>query len=72
MVGRLKIYDECDIWRVAAVECLPVHHHSAGYIFFLSDHWANCGILENGGLLMYTLEGVSSAANFITAYEESQ
>ena len=23
-------------------------------------------------LLMYTLEGVSSVANFITAYEESQ
>ena len=27
---------------------------------------------ENGVLLMYTLEGVSSVANFITAYEESQ
>ena len=24
------------------------------------------------GLYMYTLEGVSSVANFITAYEESQ
>ena len=29
-------------------------------------------IFENGVLLMYTLEGVSSVANFITAYEESQ
>ena len=27
---------------------------------------------ENGVLLMYTLEGVSSVANFITAYEVSQ
>ena len=34
--------------------------------------WAHCGIFENGVLLMYTLEGVSSVANFITAYEESQ
>ena len=33
------------------------------------DHWAHCGIFENGVLLMYTLEGVSSVANFITAYE---
>ena len=39
---------------------------------FLWDHWAHCGIFENGVLLMYTLEGVSSVANFITAYEESQ
>ena len=31
-----------------------------------------CGIFENGVLLMYTLEGVSSVANFITAYEEFQ
>ena len=30
------------------------------------------GIFENGDLLMYTLEGVSSVANFITAFEESQ
>ena len=29
-------------------------------------------VSENGDLLMYTLEGVSSVANFITAYEESQ
>ena len=39
---------------------------------FLWDHWAHCGIFENGVLLMCTLEGVSSVANFITAYEESQ
>ena len=39
---------------------------------FLWDHWAHCGIFENGVLLMYTLEGVSSVINFITAYEESQ
>ena len=52
---------------------LPVHHHSVAYIFyFLGDHWAHSGIFDNGVLLMYTLEGVSSVANFITAYEESQ
>ena len=28
--------------------------------------------LENGVMLMYTLEGVSSVANFITAHEESK
>ena len=39
---------------------------------FLLDHWAHCGIFENEVLLMYTLEGVNSVANFITAYEESQ
>ena len=39
---------------------------------FLWDHKVHCGILENGVLLMYTLEGVSSVTNFITAYEESQ
>ena len=39
---------------------------------FLWDHWAHCDIFENGVLLMYTLEAVSSVANFITAYEESQ
>ena len=39
---------------------------------FLWDHWAHCGVFENGVLLMYVLEGVSSVANFITTYEESQ
>ena len=39
---------------------------------FFWDHWARCGIFENRVLLMYTPEGVSSVANFITAYEESQ
>ena len=38
---------------------------------FLWDHCAHCGIFENGVLLMYTLEGVGSVANVITAYEES-
>ena len=56
-----------------AVERLPVHHYSADCIFhFLWDHWAHCGIFENGVLLMYTLEGVSSVADLITVYEESQ
>ena len=39
---------------------------------FLWDPWAHCVIFENGALLMYTLEGVRSVANLITAYEESQ
>ena len=39
---------------------------------FFWDHWVRCGIFKNGVLHMYTLEGVSSVANFITAYEESQ
>ena len=38
---------------------------------FLWDHWAHCGIFENEILFMYTLESVSSVANFITAYEKS-
>ena len=29
-------------------------------------------MFENGVLLMYMLEGVTSVVNFITAYEESQ
>ena len=33
---------------------------------------AHCGAFENGVLLMYTLESVSSVANFPTTYEESQ
>ena len=40
--------------------------------YFFWDHWAHWGVLENGVLIMYTLEGVNSVANFITAYEESQ
>ena len=39
---------------------------------FLWDYWTHCGIFENGVLLMYTQECVSSVAIFITAYEESQ
>ena len=59
--------------RVAAIKRIPVHRHSADYIcHFLWDYWAHCRVFENGVLLMYTLEGVSSVANFITAYEESQ
>ena len=40
------------------------------YFRFLWDHWAHCDIFKNGGVLMYTLEGVGSVANVITAYEE--
>ena len=45
---------------MAAVERLPILYHSADYISLPLDHWAHCGIFENGALLMYTLEGVSS------------
>ena len=46
---------------------------SSAVVFqFLWDHWAHSGTFENGVQLMYTLEGVSSFANFITAYEVSQ
>ena len=39
---------------------------------FLRVHLAHCGIFGNELLFMYTLEGVSSVAIFITANEESQ
>ena len=42
------------------------------FISFPLGSWAYYGVFENGVLLMYTLEGVNSVANFITAYEESQ
>ena len=42
---------------------------SADYIFGIIEP---SGIFENGVLLMYTLEGESSVANFITVYEVSQ
>ena len=38
----------------------------------LWDQWAHYGIFENWVLFMYMLEGVSSVANFIIAYEKSQ
>ena len=41
----------------------PLMLHQVSFIY--------CGIFENGVLLMYTLQGVSSVANFITAYGES-
>ena len=51
------------------------HHLHRSLIYFLChflwDHLAHCGIFENGVLLLHTLEGVSSVANFITAYEVS-
>ena len=46
---------------------------NADYIYiFFGIIKPSCGIFENGVLLMCTLEGVSSVANLITAYEESQ
>ena len=57
--------------RLAAVKRRPVHHHSSNYISILSFH-TNCGIFKNGVLFMYTLEGESTVAKSITAYEGSQ
>ena len=50
---------------MAAVERLPVHHHSADYISFPLGSLNPFGIFENGAHLMYTLEGVSSVEDFI-------
>ena len=58
--------------KIIQGKTLPDLYHNADYIHVLWDHWAHCGLFENGVLLMYTLEGVSSVANFITASEESQ
>ena len=57
---------------MAAVEHLPVLYHSVGYISFPFRSLAHYGTFENGVLLMYTLEGISSTENIITAYEEPQ
>ena len=45
---------------------------SADYVSFPLEPLGHCGIFENGVLLMYMLESVSSGANFIIAYEKSQ
>ena len=42
------------------------------YFHFVWDTLAQCGSSENGILLMFTLEGVSSVENFIIAYKESK
>ena len=48
-------------------------NHSADYSFISFGIIRPIVVsLKNGVLLMYTLEGVSSIANFITAYEESE
>ena len=59
-------------YRVAAVERQTVLYYSANYIFSSSGIIGLIVVSENGVLLMYTMEGVSSIANLITAYEESQ
>ena len=65
---------------MAAVERIPVHHHGAAYISFPLGSLGPLWYLPSSVymsrtplvLLMYTLEGVSSVAIFITAYEESR
>ena len=46
--------------------------HSADCISFLLVSLCPLWYIENGVPLMYTLEGISSVANFITTYEKSQ
>ena len=68
-VCQYAFYGTLDIGSFLNKECLFT---IVQIIFhFLWDHLAHCGIFENGVLLMYTPEGVSSVAKFITAYEES-
>ena len=54
-----------------AVERLPVFHHSEDYIFIAFGITEPIVVSLKMELLMYTLEGVSRVANFITAYEVS-
>ena len=54
---------------MAAVERLPVLYHSADYIVSFGIVWP---IMVHLKMEFCSLEGVSSVANFITAYEESQ
>ena len=69
---RLFYYTAAGVSAVPAVERLPVYHNSADYISNPLGSLGHCGIFENGVLLMYTLEGLSSVANFFTAHEESR
>ena len=69
---RKMFYAICDKQRPRSVCALSFRSIVQIIFHFLSDHWAHCGIFENGVLLINTLESVSSVANFITAYEESQ
>ena len=57
---------------VAAVERFPVHYHSADYILFPLGSLGLLWYIEKWSSAHYTLEGVSSFANVITTYEESQ
>ena len=57
---------------VAAVKRLPDCTIVQIIFHFIWNHWAYCDIFEKGVLLVYTLEGVNSVANFITASEGSQ
>ena len=52
--------------KTSMLELPKLVQHLAGYVEVFGTE------VENGVLLMYTLEGVSSVANFITAYEESE
>ena len=70
---RLFYYTAADVsavwrrWNVSLyVTIMQIIFH------FLWAQWAYRDVFENGVLLMYTLEGVSDVASFITAYEESQ
>ena len=57
---------------MAAAERSPYFPIVQIIFHFLWDYWAHYGVFEDGVLLVYALEGVSSVAGFTTAYEESQ
>ena len=72
-VSKLNAFDVYfTTLRLVLVPCgggrTSAHSTIVRIIFhFLLDHWAHCGMFENGVLLIYTLKDVSSVANFITA-----
>ena len=71
----LRTHESTDVFITLDDNIYGIHRKRVNilYIFhFLWDHWAHYGTFDKRVLLMYTLEGVSSVANFITAYEESQ
>ena len=56
--------------RVAAVKCLPVHHHSADYIFWTFGIIESI-VFENSVPFKAVLGGVAGIAHFITCHEQT-
>ena len=60
------------LFYVSDGPCTGIIRRHIIIFYFRWDQWAHCGFFDDGVLLLYTLEGVSSVAYFITAYKESQ